>query len=31
VAYRLADCERWAAERTFNHRADELARGQGVA
>ena len=24
VAYRLSDCERWAAERTFRHRAEEL-------
>jgi len=26
VAYRLADCEAWAAARTFPHRAAELAR-----
>lgn len=26
VLYRLTDCEAWAAERTFHHRADELAR-----
>lgn len=25
IAYRLEDCERWAAERTFAHRAAELA------
>ena len=25
IAYRLADCEAWAARRTFAHRADELA------
>lgn len=24
IAYRLSDCERWAAERTFRHRAEEL-------
>ena len=26
VAYRVADVERWLAERTFKSRADELAR-----
>ena len=26
VGYRLSDCEKWAAERTFSHRAAELAR-----
>ncbi len=26
VLYRLSDCEGWAAERTYRHRADELAR-----
>ena len=26
VAYRLSDCEAWAAARTFAHRAAELAR-----
>lgn len=26
VAYRLTDCEAWAAARTFQHRADELAQ-----
>lgn len=26
IAYRLSDCEAWAASRTFRHRADELAR-----
>jgi hypothetical protein len=26
VLYRLSDCEVWAAERTYRHRADELAR-----
>jgi hypothetical protein len=26
VLYRLSDCEAWAAEHTFRHRADELAR-----
>jgi hypothetical protein len=26
IAYRLADCEKWTADRTFVHRADELAR-----
>lgn len=25
IAYRLSDCEAWAAGRTFRHRADELA------
>jgi hypothetical protein len=25
IAYRLRDCEDWAAARTFRHRADELA------
>jgi hypothetical protein len=25
IAYRLRDCEGWAAARTFRHRADELA------
>ncbi len=25
IAYRLEDCERWAAERTFAHRTAELA------
>jgi hypothetical protein len=27
IAYRFSDCERWAAGRTFAHRAEELARG----
>jgi hypothetical protein len=27
IGYRLSDCEAWAADRTFKHRADELARG----
>lgn len=26
VLYRLSDCEQWAAARTYQHRADELAR-----
>jgi predicted DNA-binding transcriptional regulator AlpA len=26
VAYRMSDCEAWAAERTFPHRAAELAK-----
>ena len=26
VAYRLSDCEAWAASRTFRHRAAELAQ-----
>jgi hypothetical protein len=26
VAYRLSDCEAWAAARTFAHRAAELAQ-----
>ena len=26
VAYRLSDCEAWAAARTYAHRADEVAR-----
>jgi hypothetical protein len=26
VVYRVADVERWLAERTFAHRADELVR-----
>jgi predicted DNA-binding transcriptional regulator AlpA len=26
VAYRLSDCEEWAAERTFQHRAAEMAQ-----
>ena len=26
VAYRMSDCERWAASHTFRHRADELSR-----
>jgi predicted DNA-binding transcriptional regulator AlpA len=26
VVYRLADCESWAASRTYAHRAAELAR-----
>jgi predicted DNA-binding transcriptional regulator AlpA len=26
VAYRLSDCEAWAASRTFAHRADEIQR-----
>ncbi len=26
ILYRLSDCEEWAAARTFQHRADELAR-----
>ena len=26
VLYRLSDVENWAAERTYAHRADELAR-----
>jgi hypothetical protein len=26
IAYRLADCEAWAAAGTFPHRAAELAR-----
>ena len=25
IAYRLSDCEAWAAHRTFAHRAQELA------
>jgi predicted DNA-binding transcriptional regulator AlpA len=24
IAYRASDCERWAAARTFRHRAEEL-------
>jgi len=30
VLYRLSDCERWAAARTFRHRADELARASAA-
>ena len=30
IAYRLSDCEAWAAARTYPHRAAELAR-QGAA
>ena len=26
VIYRSADCEAWAALRTFDHRADEISR-----
>ena len=26
IVYRLSDIESWAAARTFQHRADELAR-----
>ena len=26
ILYRVADCEAWAASRTFAHRADELSR-----
>jgi hypothetical protein len=26
IGYRSTDCERWAAERTFAHRADELSQ-----
>jgi hypothetical protein len=26
IAYRVADVERWLAERTYAHRADELSR-----
>jgi hypothetical protein len=26
IRYRLSDCEKWAAARTFEHRADEIAR-----
>ena len=26
IAYRLSDCEAWAAARTYAHRAAELAR-----
>ena len=26
ILYRTADCERWAALRTFAHRADEISR-----
>jgi predicted DNA-binding transcriptional regulator AlpA len=28
VAYRLSDCEEWAAGRTFAHRAAELSAAQ---
>jgi predicted DNA-binding transcriptional regulator AlpA len=28
VAYRLSDCEAWAAARTFAHRAAELSAAQ---
>ena len=31
IAYRISDCERWAAGRTFAHRADELALGGAAA
>lgn len=32
IAYRLSDCEAWAARRTFAHRAEELAHSvAGVA
>ena len=30
VAYRLSDCEAWAAARTFAHRADEVARSASL-
>ena len=30
IAYRLSDCEAWAAARTYPHRAAELA-GRGAA
>ena len=30
VAYRLSDCERWAASRTFASRAVELAQQSGA-
>jgi predicted DNA-binding transcriptional regulator AlpA len=26
IVYRRSDCERWAAERTFRHRAEELCK-----
>jgi hypothetical protein len=26
VVYRVADCEVWATQRTFRHRAEELAQ-----
>jgi hypothetical protein len=28
IVYRLSDCQAWAAERTFAHRADELAHSE---
>ena len=31
ISYRLADCEAWAAARTFPHRAAELARRECLA
>jgi predicted DNA-binding transcriptional regulator AlpA len=31
IAYRLADCEAWAAARTFAHRAAELAQRPATA
>jgi predicted DNA-binding transcriptional regulator AlpA len=31
VAYRLSDCEEWAAARTFNSRAHELSVKGAVA
>ncbi len=31
VLYRLADCEAWAAGRTFQHQADELAQKRAAA
>ena len=30
IAYREADCEAWAASRTFRHRAAELAARQAA-
>ncbi len=31
IAYRLSDCEKWAADRTFAHRADEVSRDHAEA
>ncbi len=31
ILYRLSDIEAWAAARTFDHRADELARSTAAS
>jgi hypothetical protein len=31
ILYRLADCEAWAAGRTYRHRAEELATQRAAA